>query len=113
MSFTKREEGFTLWELLLVLTLMGAILNTITSHLVTATEPLKQKVDQANILLIEGAAQVYHLDVGTFPSSVDALIEPPVDLSGWRGPYLKEWPINPWDPLQPYVIDSSGHAKTD
>ncbi|MHB1653761.1 MAG: type II secretion system protein GspG [Desulfitobacteriaceae bacterium] len=105
------DEGFTLWELLLVLSLLSFFLYLLVPHFGSTVEPLKQKVDQANVERIEGAAQLYRLDVGLYPVAVQALIEQPSGVSAWRGPYLKEWPVNPWNPVQAYQMDALGKVK--
>lgn len=106
-----RQLGFTLWELLLVLFLMGVILSLVTPHFGSATNQVCTRVDLANRATIEGAAQLYRIDVGTYPLSVADLVYTPLGVSGWRGPYLKEIPINPFDSARIYQIDAFGQVK--
>lgn len=110
------NQGFTLWEMLIVLFLMGIILMSITPHFSSAPDLVRRQVDQANILRIEGAARLYKIDVGTFPLSAGDLVNSPAGVRGWHGPYLKEIPRNPFNSEADYLITSSGrvsHASPD
>lgn len=105
------EKGFTLWELLIVLFLMGLLLGGVIPHYESTKEKTSKQLNLANINLIQGAAQLYRLDIGVFPTTVDDLM---LDHSGtgyWRGPYLDQWPKNPDDPTKPYVIDDLGMVR--
>jgi len=106
-----RQSGFTLWELLLVLFLMGVILSLAMPRFGSATNQVKIRVDLANKEKIEGAAQLYRIDVGKSPLSVSDLIYAPLGVIGWRGPYLGETPINPFNPTQVYPIDDLGQVN--
>jgi general secretion pathway protein G len=107
----KWQSGFTLGEVLLVLFLMGVILTLATPHFGSATNQVWIRVDLANKERIEGAAQLYRIDVGTYPLSVSYLVHSPMGVSGWRGPYLNEIPINPFNAAQVYQIDTLGQVK--
>jgi len=106
-----RQFGFTLWELLLVLFLMGVVLSLATPHFGSAANQVRIRVDLANKEKIEGAAQLYRIDVGTYPLSVSDLLYFPMGLSEWRGPYLNEIPINPFNSAQDYQIDALGQVR--
>jgi len=106
-----QQFGFTLWEILLVLFLMGVILTLATPHFSSAPNLVRIRGDQANKERIEGAAQLYRIDVGTYPLSVTDLAHSPMGVSGWRGPYLNEVPINPFNEPQVYQIDALGQVK--
>ena len=107
----KWQSGFTLWELLLVLFLMGVILSIATPHFGSATNQVWNRIDLANKEKIEGAAQLYRIDVGKSPPSVSDLLYTPMGASGWRGPYLDEIPINPFDATLIYQIDALGQVR--
>ena len=105
-----RQDGFTLLEILLVLLLMGGILVTITPHFISESNQVRKRVNQANVLKLESAAQLFRIDVGIYPSSVKELVFSP-RVSGWHGPYIDEIPINPYNSSLGYQIDAWGHVK--
>lgn len=105
------EIGFTLWELLLVLFLLGVLLTSLTPHFGSAPTQVRQRVDLANRQKIEGSAQLYRIDVGTYPPNILDLVDAPNGVSGWRGPYLDEIPINPFDATQDYEINTMGQVN--
>jgi type II secretion system protein G len=65
------------------------------------------------ISLLETAVQVYHLDVGSYPSSLDALLQPPGDAAAkWNGPYVQKRQniIDPWGTPYEYACPGQ-HGK--
>lgn len=104
------EKGFTLWELLIILSLMGFLLSVLIPHFSTSIQPVQERIQQANIRKIEGAIQLYKLDVGSLPTKLEDLIKLPAGVTGWQGPYLKAWPVNPWDPEKVYKFDRYGQV---
>lgn len=104
--------GFTLWELLVTLSLMGFLLTMLTLHYTTSVQAAKARIQGANIRKIEGAVQVYRLDMGSFPLKLEDLITPPSGSNGWQGPYLKQWPVNPWEPEKAYRLGPYGQVLT-
>jgi len=104
-------DGFTLLEILLAVSVLGLILVLVTPNFHSGNEMAKQQIHAANIQRIEGAAQLFRLDIGYYPERVQDLVQCPSGVSGWRGPYLQEWPVNPWDQTRAYTIDAMGRAN--
>ncbi len=107
----KAERGFTLWELLIVLVLVGLLLGGVVPHYGGSQEKTIEKMNLTNIKQIEGAAQLYRLDVGVFPTTVDDLMLNLTGASHWKGPYLDRWPKNPYSQTKTYEIDSLGQVS--
>ena len=105
------QSGFTLWELLLVFFLMGVLLTLVIPHFGSATNQVWMHIDLANKEKIEGASQLYRIDVGTYPAGVQDLVHTPRGVSGWHGPYLNEIPIDPFNSTRDYQIDAYGQVK--
>lgn len=105
------EKGFTIWELLIVLFLVGLLLGGVVPQYEGSREKTSEKIDLTNIKLIQGAAQLYRLDIGVFPTTVDDLMLNPTGASLWRGPYLEQWPKNPFSQTKAYVIDGLGQVS--
>jgi len=102
--------GYTLWEVLLVLFLLGIIAAMINPHFSTASEQVQKRVDAANRQMIEGAALLYQIDVGQYPSTMADLLVNPGE-NGWQGPYLDKEPLNPFNPEHGYVLGNMGKVQ--
>ena len=112
----RREAGFTLIELMIVLFILGLLAALVAPRLMGRVGKAKQKTAQAQIQLLATALDLYHLDVGNYPSTEDglrALKEKPSNAPGWGGPYLdKPIPNDPWG--RPYVYKCPGeHGPYD
>src|SRR5882757_10495854 len=89
----QNQGGFTLIELLVVLAILGMIVAFVTPQVLKYLG--RAKTDSAHIQIenIAGALDLYRLDVGRYPTQAEglqALIEHPVGLNSWNGPYLKQ-----------------------
>jgi general secretion pathway protein G len=113
----EHQGGFTLIELLVVLAILGMIVAFVTPQVLKYLG--RAKTDSAHIQIenIAGALDLYRLDVGRYPTQAEglqALIEHPVGLNSWNGPYLKQKaiPADPWS--RPYIYKQPGdHGEYD
>jgi general secretion pathway protein G len=107
----RRQAGFTLVELLVVLIILGLI------AAFAAPRVLKfvggAKTDSANIQIerLSSVLDLYRLQVGRYPGEdegLGALMEQPADAPNWEGPYLKKADalIDPWG--RPYIYRYPG-----
>ena len=111
------QRGFTLIELLVVLAILGMIVAFVTPQVLKYLG--RAKTDSAHIQIenIAGALDLFKLDVGRYPSQaegLDALVDQPVGLGTWNGPYLKQKnvPSDPWG--RPYIYKIPGdHGEYD
>ncbi len=60
------------------------------------------------ISTLSAALDMYRLDVGRYPDTLDGLVENDTDRAAWNGPYLRgaQIPSDPWD--NPYEYESDG-----
>lgn len=95
-----REAGFTLIELMIVLFILGLLAALVAPRLMGRVAKAKQKTAMTQIVLLGTALDLYHLDVGRYPTEdegLKALQERPDSAPGWGGPYLdKPVPKDPW-----------------
>jgi len=83
--------GFTLIELLVVLVIIGLLGAIVAPRFIGKGEQAKPKIARQQIEMLGTALDTYKLDVGTYPESLNLLIETGEDeMSKWDGPYLKK-----------------------
>jgi general secretion pathway protein G len=111
------ERGFTLIEILVVITIIGLIMGLVGPRVLNYLTESKAKAAKIQIESFASALDLFFLDAGRYPSSSEglaALVQRPGNISGWNGPYLKGSvvPADPWG--NPYNYRSPGqHGAYD
>ncbi len=109
-SRRRRQAGFTLLELLIVVIILGLLAALVGPRLFGTLGKAKRQVAKTQIELLAGALDQFRLDVGRYPTTdegLEALVTPPEGLERWNGPYLEKGvPKDPWG--HPYVYKSPG-----
>jgi general secretion pathway protein G len=107
------KRAFTLVELMLVVVILGVLVAMVVPRLTGRSEQARKaaaKTDiESNISL---ALDMYELDNGSYPESLEALlVKPSSGSENWSGPYLKKKPIDPWG--REYQFKSPGVHNKD
>lgn len=100
----KTHHGFTLVEILLVVTIIGILAALVIPKIAGRGEEAKEKKAYADVNGgIKTVIGMYEVDTGNYPKSLQDLIQQPSDVQHWHGPYFDppSVPIDPWD--RPYV----------
>ena len=110
--------GFTLVELLVVLAILGLLAAIASPQVMKHLGHAKVQTARIEIKNIGQALDLFHLDVGRYPTQEEGLnalvTQPAQQLESWRGPYLdKHANLNdPWG--TPYVYRIPGqHGEYD
>jgi general secretion pathway protein G len=108
-SFATR--GFTLVELLLVLTILGILAAIVVPKFTGRTEQARITAAQSQIATFSTALDAFEIDNGYYPkgrNGLEELVVQPRNSQNWRGPYLSksEIPLDPWN--RPYVYECPG-----
>jgi general secretion pathway protein G len=112
----RRDAGFTLIELMIVLFILGLLAALVAPRLMGRVGQAKIKSAHAQIQLLATALDLYHLDVGRYPSEEEglrSLRDKPESATTWGGPYLdKPVPKDPWG--RDYIYKAPGeHGPYD
>lgn len=105
----KRSSGFTLLELLVVMTIIGLLAGYVGPKFFAHIGKSEVKAARAQIDGLEKALDQYRLDMGRYPGTGEglrALNDKPADVAAtrWSGPYLKKAvPDDPWGKPYQYV----------
>ena len=105
------QHGFTLVEMLVVITIIGLIMGLIGPRVLNYLNESKVKAARIQLQSFSGALDLFYLDAGRFPSTSEglaALVQRTPGVSAWNGPYLKggSLPNDPWN--HAYVYRSPG-----
>jgi general secretion pathway protein G len=96
----KKNDGFTLVELLVVLAIMAMLVSLVGPALFKHLSPAKRSVAKAQMENFSSALDSFYMDAGRYPTGaegLDALRIKPSGVLKWNGPYLKkDIPIDPW-----------------
>ncbi|MCP3401797.1 type II secretion system major pseudopilin GspG [Bradyrhizobium sp. CCGB20] len=100
------QEGFTLVEMLVVITIIGMIMALVGPRVLNYLSESRVKAARIQIQSFSSALDLFYLDAGRFPTSsegLSALVRPVSGAGSWNGPYLKgsTVPNDPWG--NPYV----------
>lgn len=93
-----RPAGFTLLELLAVLVILGLIGAVAAPQVFKWLDRANADAARVQIEALGGTVDLYRLEVGVYPPSLDALVSKPAGEERWNGPYLKKVavPKDPW-----------------
>src|SRR5919204_606233 len=95
------EQGFTLVEMLVVITIIGLIMGLIGPRVLNYLSESKVKAAKIQLQSFGSALDLFYLDAGRYPSASEglaALVQPTTGVA-WNGPYLKgaALPNDPWN----------------
>ena len=106
----KREAGFSLVEILVVLVILGLLVSVVAPTVLNQADSARVQKVYADFANIESALKLYRLDNYVYPSSeqgLEALLTVSTLSSGSRnfkrGGYLDRLPRDPWGRVYLYL----------
>ena len=112
----RREDGFTLIEVLLVLTILVILASFAVVQFTGVRRAANIQAAKAQVGLIESAVGMYDSSVSSYPSSLQALLTQPQDLpdpSKWAGPYLShDIQKDPWGNPYQYAVPGNHNPNS-
>jgi general secretion pathway protein G len=111
------EAGFTLVEILVVITIIGLIMALVGPRVLNYLAESKVKAARIQVESFASSLDLFYLDAGRYPTTSEglaALAQRPGGVDAWNGPYLRtgQVPNDPWG--HAYVYRSPGeHGPYD
>ncbi|MEY4589535.1 MAG: hypothetical protein RL497_1611 [Pseudomonadota bacterium] len=112
----KREGGFSLIEIMVVIVIMGLLLSVVGPAVFQNISQAKTETAKAHMGAMKTALQSYRLDNYTYPTSeqgLQALVAKPSSEPiprKWRSEgYMEKLPQDPWERPYIYTMPSESH----
>ena len=109
----RRVTPFTLIEVVVVIVILVTLASVATPMYMNYIKKSKVATAKTQIKLLDDALQQYKLDVGTYPSDLQGLMENIDQSEKWDGPYIKpRVPLDPWGGEYQYIFPGE-HGEFD
>jgi general secretion pathway protein G len=111
----KRQVGFTLIEIMVVVVILGILAATIIPQFMGTTQDAKVAAAKTHIGELENALERFYIQMDRHPTMEEGLrvlVEAPSgeEKGKWRGPYVKQLRADPWG--NPYQYRIPGAHRT-
>jgi general secretion pathway protein G len=107
--------GFTLVELMVVLTIIALLLSIVVPHYMGRMQRAEESVLQENLAIMRDALDKHYADAGKYPQTLDELVAKRYLRSIPRDPFTQSsatWTaVPPADPAKGAIFDIHSGAK--
>ena len=105
----RRQRGFTILEIVIVFILLAGIMAFVGPKIFEQMGRAKSSEAKIRIQQLAGQIEMYKLEVGKYPDSLQALVKQPAGVDKWNGPYAKEPDLkDAWGNDYRYTIPGQG-----
>jgi general secretion pathway protein G len=104
-----RQRGFTLLEIVIVFVLIAGLLAYVVPKIYDQMGQAKAREAKARLLQVVGNIELYKLEVGRYPDTLQALVKQPSGVDKWNGPYGRESDLkDAWGNDYRYTVPGQG-----
>lgn len=108
LRLVRRQSGFSLIEILIVVVLIGGIMALVANQVFGGRDRANVNLARTQVQSVGAKIEAYQMDTGSLPGSLSDLIRQPSGANGWLGPYSREGDLkDPWNRELAYSPDSS------
>lgn len=106
----RRQAGFTLIEIMVVVVILGILAVTIVPQFVGTTHDAKVSAARSHLAELESAIERFSIHMDRYPTNDEGLgalvVAPTGAAERWRGPYIRQLRPDPWG--NPYQYRQPG-----
>src|SRR4030095_6383390 len=91
MTTKRRQAGFTLIEIMVVMVIIGLLIALVGPNLIGRSEKAKSPAGAMQIERVGTVLDTFRLDTGRYHTTqegLNALVQRPMGMERWDGPYL-------------------------
>jgi general secretion pathway protein G len=85
----KRQVGFTILEILIVFVLIAGLMAFVGPRIFETLGRAKSQEAKIRLMDLSQQIELYRLEVGKYPGSLQDLVRQPSGVDKWNGPYVK------------------------
>ena len=105
----QNQRGFTILEIVIVFILLAGIMAYVGPKIFEQAGKAKSQEAKIRLLNLAGNIEMYKLEVGRYPESLQALVRAPAGSDKWAGPYAKDADLkDAWGNDYKYVVPGQG-----
>jgi general secretion pathway protein G len=112
----RASGGFTLIEMMVVVTVIGILAAVIVPRFVTTTYDAKVGAAKGHIAEYDNALERFNANMDRYPTTEEGLkvlVEAPAgEEKNWRGPYIRMVRDDPWGHPYQYRFPGTHHASS-